>query len=130
MTLGGGETLCDTGQIIGDPNNVHKCMFQVIKPWKNMFWGWYPGAYAWSVIGDDPNWGYVFPYAITRMMSDKESTPMHVIARVGENAASSKMESAKRAICSVRSVLALPSLTTNSRWVSGENSAFRRAWPF
>jgi hypothetical protein len=84
MTLGGGETLCDTGQIIGDPNNVHKCMFQVIKPWKNMFWGWYPGAYAWSVIGDDPNWGYVFPYAIARMMSDKESSPMHVIARVGE----------------------------------------------
>jgi len=84
MTLGGGETLCDTGQIIGDPNCVHKCMFQVIKPWKNMFWGWYPGAYAWSVIGDDPNWGYVFPYAITRMMSDSESTPMHVIARVGQ----------------------------------------------
>jgi len=84
QTLGGGETLCDTGQIIGDPNNVHKCMFQVIKPWKNLFWGWYPGAYAWSVIGDDPNWGYVFPYAITRMMSNRESTPMHVIARVGE----------------------------------------------
>ncbi|MDP6630272.1 MAG: DUF6055 domain-containing protein [Kiritimatiellia bacterium] len=84
MTLGGGETMCDTGQIIGDPNNAHKCMFQVIKPWKNLFWGWYPGAYAWSVIGDDPNWGYVFPYAIARMMSDKESSPMHVIARVGE----------------------------------------------
>jgi hypothetical protein len=84
MTLGGGETMCDTGQLIGDPNAVGKCMFQVIKPWKNMFWGWYPGAYAWSVIGDDPNWGYVFPYAIARMMSDKESSPMHVIARVGE----------------------------------------------
>ena len=84
MTLGGGETLCDTGQIIGDPGCVHKCMFQVIKPWKNLFWGWYPGAYAWSVIADDPNWGYVFPYAITRMMSDKESSPMHVIARVGQ----------------------------------------------
>ncbi len=84
MTLGGGESLCDTGQIIGDPNNAHKCMFQVIKPWKNLFWGWYPGAYAWSVIADDPNWGYVFPYAITRMMSDRESTPMHAIARVGE----------------------------------------------
>ena len=84
MELGGGETLADTGQIIGDPNNVHKCMFQVIKPWKNLFWGWYPGAYAWSVIGDDPNWGYVFPFAVTPMMSDRESTPMHVIARVGE----------------------------------------------
>jgi len=84
MELGGGETLADSGQLIGDPNNVGKCMFQVIKPWKNLFWGFYPGAYAWTVIGDDPNWGYVFPFAVTRMMSDRESTPMHVIARVGE----------------------------------------------
>ncbi len=84
MTLGGGETLADSGQLIGDPNNVQKCMFQVIKPWKNLFWGFYPGAYAWTVIGDDPNWGYVFPFAVTRMMSDRESTPMHILARVGE----------------------------------------------
>jgi hypothetical protein len=84
MELGGGESLADTGQLIGDPNNAHKCMFQVIKPWKNLFWGWYPGAYAWTVIGDDPNWGYVFPFAVTPLMSDRESTPMHVIARVGE----------------------------------------------
>ena len=84
MTLGGGETLADTGQLIGDPNAVGKCMFQVVKPWKNLFWGFYPGAYAWTVISDDPNWGYVFPFAATRMMSDAESTPMHVIARVGQ----------------------------------------------
>ena len=84
MTLGGGETLADTGQLIGDPNAVSKCMFQVVKPWKNLFWGFYPGAYAWTVISDDPNWGYVFPFAATRMMSDAESTPMHVIARVGQ----------------------------------------------
>lgn len=84
LELGGGETLADSGQLIGDPNNVSKCMFQVIKPWKNLFWGFYPGAYAWTVIGDDPNWGYVFPFAATRMMSGAESTPMHVIARVGE----------------------------------------------
>jgi len=84
MSLGGGETLCDSGQLIGEPARVVKCMFQVIKPWKNLFWGWYPGAYAWTAIGEDPNWGYVFPYAITRMMSQSESTPMHAIARVGE----------------------------------------------
>lgn len=84
LELGGGETLADTGQLIGDPDAVNKCMFQVIKPWKNLFWGFYPGAYAWTVIGDDPNWGYVFPFAVTRMMSDRESTPMHVIARVGQ----------------------------------------------
>lgn len=85
QTLGGGEALCDSGQIIGDPGgSIHKCYFQVIKPWKNLFHGWYPAGYTWNVIGDDSNWGYVFPYAITRMMSDSESTPMHVIARVGQ----------------------------------------------
>ena len=82
--LGGGETLCDSGQLIGDPSQVGKAMFQVIKPWKNLFWGWYPGAYAWSVIGDDPNWGYTFSFAIAQLMSDNEATPMHIIARVGE----------------------------------------------
>ena len=82
--LGGGETLCDSGQLIGEPDRVVKCWFQVIKPWKNLFWGWYPGAYAWSVIGDDPNWGYTFSYAIAQLMSDNEPTPMHIIARVGE----------------------------------------------
>ena len=82
--LGGGETLCDSGQLIGEPARVVKCMFQVIKPWKNLFWGWYPGAYAWSVIGDDPNWGYAFSFAVVQLMSDSEVTPMHIIARVGE----------------------------------------------
>jgi hypothetical protein len=82
--LGGGETLCDSGQLIGEPARVQKAMFQVVKPWKNLFWGWYPGAYAWSVIGDDPNWGYTFSYAVVQLMSDSEATPMHIIARVGE----------------------------------------------
>ena len=82
--LGGGETLCDSGQLIGEPARVQKAMFQVIKPWKNLFWGWYPGAYAWTVIGDDPNWGYAFSFAIVQLMSDNEATPMHIIARVGE----------------------------------------------
>jgi len=85
MTLGGGEALCDSGQLIGDPaGSVHKCYFQVVKPWKNLFHGWYPAGYTWNIIADDPNWGYVLPYAITRMMSDAEATPMHVLARVGE----------------------------------------------
>jgi hypothetical protein len=85
LTLGGGEALADSGQLIGDPaGSIHKCYFQIMKPWKNLFHGWYPAGYTWNIIGDDPNWGYVFPYAITRMMSDSESTPMHVIARVGE----------------------------------------------
>ena len=82
--LGGGETLCDSGQLIGDPAQVAKAMFQVIKPWKNLFWGWYPGAYAWSVIGDDPNWGYTFSFSISKLKSPQEPTPMHIIARVGE----------------------------------------------
>ncbi|MFC1601891.1 DUF6055 domain-containing protein, partial [Candidatus Sumerlaeota bacterium] len=85
QTLGGGEALCDSGQLIGDPTeSIHKCYFQMMKPWKSLFHGWYPAGYTWNIIGDDPNWGYVLPYAITRMMSDGESTPMHVIARVGE----------------------------------------------
>ena len=82
--LGGGETLCDSGQLIGEPARVEKAMFQVVKPWKNLFWGWYPGAYAWTVIGDDPNWGYTFSFSIAQMMSPSEPTPMHAIARVGE----------------------------------------------
>ena len=82
--LGGGETLCDSGQLIGEPARVVKAMFQVIKPWKNLFWGWYPGAYAWTVIGDDPTWGYTFSFAIVQLKSPEEPTPMHIIARVGE----------------------------------------------
>jgi hypothetical protein len=85
MVLGGGEALADSGQLIGDPTeSIHKCYFQIMKPWKNLFHGWYPAAYTWNIIGDDPNWGYALPYAITRMMSEAESTPMHVLARVGE----------------------------------------------
>ena len=83
-SLGGGETLSDAGQLIGEPGRVSKAMFQMVKPWKNLFYGQYPGAYAWTVIGDDPNWGYVFPYAMATMMSMDEPTPMHAIARVGE----------------------------------------------
>ncbi|MFC1601086.1 DUF6055 domain-containing protein [Candidatus Sumerlaeota bacterium] len=83
-SLGGGETLSDAGQLIGEPGRVSKAMFQMVKPWKNLFYGQYPGAYAWTVIGDDPNWGYVFPYAMATMMSMQEPTPMHAIARVGE----------------------------------------------
>jgi hypothetical protein len=83
-SLGGGETLSDAGQLIGEPGRVSKSMFQMVKPWKNLFYGQYPGAYAWTVIGDDPNWGYVFPYAMATMMSMQEPTPMHAIARVGE----------------------------------------------
>lgn len=83
-SLGGGETLSDAGQLIGEPGRVSKSMFQMVKPWKNLFYGQYPGAYAWTVIGDDPNWGYVFPYALATMMSMEEPTPMHAIARVGE----------------------------------------------
>ena len=83
-SLGGGETLSDAGQMIGEPGRVSKAMFQMVKPWKNLFYGQYPGAYAYSVIGDDPNWGYVFPYAMATMMSMDEPTPMHALARVGE----------------------------------------------
>ena len=82
--LGGSETLSDAGQLIGEPGRVSKAMFQMVKPWKNLFYGQYPGAYAYTVIGDDPNWGYVFPYALATMMSQEEPTPMHAIARVGE----------------------------------------------
>ncbi len=82
--LGGSETLADAGQMIGEPGRVSKAMFQMVKPWKNLFYGQYPGAYAWTVIGDDPNWGYVFPYALATIISIEEPTPMHAIARVGE----------------------------------------------
>ena len=84
ISLGGGETMCDAAQTMGDPRVIQKMMFQVVKPWKNLFWGAYPGGYAWTNMGDDPNWGYCAVGVIPPMMTDREHTPMHAIARLGE----------------------------------------------
>lgn len=85
ISLGGGETMCDAAQIVGDPKTIQKMMFQVVKPWKNLFWGAYPGAYGWANMGDNPNWGYAAVSTIPSLMTSGEHTPMHAIARLGEN---------------------------------------------
>lgn len=83
-SLGGAETICDAAQIVGDPSTVQKVMLQMQRPWKNLFWGQYPGGLGWTMMGDDPNWGYAAPATIAPLMSAEESTPMHAIARLGE----------------------------------------------
>jgi len=84
ISLGGGETMCDAAQTMGDPRITAKMMFQVVKPWKNLFWGAYPGGYGWTSMSDDPNWGYCAVGTLPPLMSDQEHTPMHVIARLGK----------------------------------------------
>ncbi|MCP4212846.1 MAG: hypothetical protein GY764_15415 [Halieaceae bacterium] len=84
VSVGGGETMCDGAQNMGDPLSASKAMFQVTTPWKNLFWGSYPGAYTWMNMGDDPNWGYCAVGTIPPLMAPSEHTPMHAIARLGE----------------------------------------------
>jgi hypothetical protein len=84
VLLGGGETRCDAHQVMADPTLLRKVLFGVNWPYKNFFWGQYPGAFGYSVMADDSNWGYASPASFPSLMSEEENTPMHVIARLGE----------------------------------------------
>ncbi len=84
ISIGGGETQCDAHQTMADPAILEKVMFQNEKPWKNLFWGQYPGGLVWAMMGDSPNWGYAAVSVIPPLMADNEHTPMHAIARLGE----------------------------------------------
>jgi len=83
VLLGGGETRCDALQTMADPSLVRKVSFQIQRPYKNLFWGQYPGGFGYTMLGDDPNWGYGAPASFPCLMSETENTPMHVMARLG-----------------------------------------------
>jgi len=84
VLLGGGETRCDSLQTMADPSLVRKVSFQIQRPYKNLFWGQYPGGFGYTMLGDDPNWGSAAVASFPCLMSEVENTPMHVIARLGQ----------------------------------------------
>jgi len=84
VLLGGGETLCDSLQPMADPSLVRKVAFQIARPYKNLFWGQYPGGFGYTMMSDDSNWGHAAVASFTSLMADIENTPMHVIARLGQ----------------------------------------------
>ena len=84
LSLGGGETGADGCAIMADPSVVQKTDHQMLKPWKNLFHGAYPGAGGYEMLADDPNWGYAVVPILLGMASQEDLTPMHVIAHLGE----------------------------------------------
>jgi len=84
IMLGGGETMCDAHQTMADPNVTGKVVQQVVRPWKNLFWGQYPGGLGYAMMADDPNWGYAAPSTLPALLTNGEHTPMHGIARLGQ----------------------------------------------
>ncbi|MCX6346203.1 MAG: DUF6055 domain-containing protein [Armatimonadetes bacterium] len=84
VLLGGGETRCDAMQTMADPSLVRKVTFGINRPYKNFFWGQYPGGFGYTMMGDDPNWGYAAVASFPSLMTETENTPMHAIARLGQ----------------------------------------------
>ncbi|MHC4248460.1 MAG: LamG domain-containing protein, partial [Planctomycetota bacterium] len=84
LSLGGGETAADSLQIMGNPANIHKAEHQIKRPWKNLFHGAYPGGGGYEIIADDPNWGYAIAAITSTLAADRDRTPMHVYAHLGE----------------------------------------------
>ena len=84
VLLGGGETRCDAMQTMADPSLVRKVSFGIQRPYKNFFWGQYPGGFGYTMMADDPNWGYGAVASFPSLMSEVENTPMHAIARLGQ----------------------------------------------
>ncbi len=84
MWLGGGETSCDTMQIMGDSSQINKTARQVGRPWKNFFQGAYPGGGGYEMWADDGNWGYAIVTVNLTLCSGEDSSPMHSIAHLGE----------------------------------------------
>jgi len=82
--LGGAEARCDSMQTMADPSLVRKVSFGIDRPYKNFFWGQYPGGFGYTMMGDDPNWGYGAVTSFPSLMSEVENTPIHAIARLGQ----------------------------------------------
>ncbi|MBT7068510.1 MAG: hypothetical protein HN919_19605 [Verrucomicrobia bacterium] len=84
MYPGGAETACDAMQMMGNAAFIHKAINQVRRPWKTAFFGQYPGAGAYDMMSDDPNWGYALAAVTSNLAAQQDKTPMHVYAHLGE----------------------------------------------
>ncbi len=84
LSLGGGETGADGCAIMANPAVVQKTGHQMLKPWKNLFHGAYPGTGGYEMLADNPNWGYATVPALLSLASDEDLTPMHILAHLGE----------------------------------------------
>lgn len=82
-SLGGGEAKTDSHQPMADPTLIGKVEHQIQRPHMNLFHGWYPAGLAWTMMGDDPNWGYA-AVASLNSMGNMVATPMHKMAKLGE----------------------------------------------
>lgn len=81
-SLGGGECKTDSHQPMADPTLIGKVEHQIQRPHMSLFHGWYPGGLGWTMMGDDPNWGYAAVASLNSMGS--VATPMHVVAKLGQ----------------------------------------------
>ncbi len=84
MYPGGAENACDSLQLMGNPAYIHKAGNQIRCPWKILFYGQYPGAGAYAMMSDDPNWGYAIAAMTSNLAAQQDKTPMHVYAHLGE----------------------------------------------
>ena len=82
--IGGHETSADAHQMLADAANVWKVQFQLEKPDKCIFYGFYPAGFGYLTIGDDPNWGYAVANTVLTRASDAERTTLHALARQGQ----------------------------------------------
>ncbi|MHC4201046.1 MAG: DUF6055 domain-containing protein, partial [Planctomycetota bacterium] len=80
--VGGGEALADAHQTLAAP--VLKGNHHVTTPWRNIFngGGGYGYTVFYSIIADDPNWGYA--WFICLPSGAGEQSIMQIAARVGE----------------------------------------------
>ena len=85
LSIGWGETICDSLQTVADPTLVRKVQFGIQGPYKNPFRGQYPGGFGYIMMSENPNWGYAATLTFTDLASPVEETPMHIIARLGQD---------------------------------------------
>jgi len=81
--IGSGEALADTFQCFADPGML-KANCHLMAPWRNIFNGSNGYGYTefYSIMGDDPNWGYGWYVALPTGAG--EQSLMQIVARVGQ----------------------------------------------
>lgn len=81
--IGGGEGFCDTHQCFAEPGML-KGNHHLKAPWRNIFNGesGYGFTEFYSIMGDDPNWGYGWFVALPS--GANEHSIMQVLARLGQ----------------------------------------------
>jgi hypothetical protein len=82
-SIGGGEAFADTHQCLADPGML-KGNHHIKVPWRNIFNGesGYGFTEFYSIMGDDPNWGYGWFVALPSGAG--EHSIMQIVARVGQ----------------------------------------------